>query len=753
MRADGSPLDWLAVSRADRGGPPRERRVPRWLLLWGSAIPLAAVLIGAGVLALTYAFAAIPLPKDVKITASAQVFDRHGKLIGTYSNGEERFLIDTRALPRYVWEAVVAAEDRNFFHEGGISLRGTLRAAWADLRGGGITQGGSTLTQQYVKNAILNDPSRTFTRKVKEAILAIKLDHRYSKRRILGFYLNTIYLGRGAYGIEAAARSYFGEHAKDLSLAQAAYLAGIIPAPEAYQPQDHPKLAEQRRDLVLREMHQQGYITKHQMRRASRGPVHALPDTSVGAASEKAAYFMEWLRKDYLYPKFHDCLYTCGLKIYTTLDLSMQREAERAVASTLTEPSDPPAALVSLTPDGQVRAMVGGPHFHSVRAARGFNYATDLPGRQAGSSFKPFTLLTAIEQGISPLSTFSGASPTTITNPVCDNADGTPWQVSNYADEQFGYINLDQATTDSVNTVYAQLAAELGPDKIKATLERFGFDRRGTPARRDIPAVCSLALGILDVTPLEQARAYAALDNDGKLPDVRPIAYIKNRHGDCVVTYVKLKGMSCQRRVRTAPARAAPADATREVTQILTHVVQGGTATAANIGRPVAGKTGTTTDNRDAWFAGYVPQLVTVVWMGYPNYKGHTVYMHACGDPHTCRVVHGYYSGVTGGTLPAMMWARYMSQATAGMPVESFPLPGYLPLHRIGTIPTPTATPTPVPSSTPTPSAIPTATSSPSPSPTAPSPSGSPRPSHSPPGGGGRGRGGSGGGGRGGGNG
>ncbi len=697
----------------------------RFLLRYGWLLPLATLLIGLGTLVLTYAFASIPLPKDIRLDSSAQVFDRHGHLIGTYSGEVTRFLVDTKKLPKYVSEAVVSSEDRNFYQHGGVDPRGIVRAAWADLTGGGIQQGGSTIAQQYVKNAVLQDPSRTITRKIKEAVLAIKLERRYSKSKILGFYLNTIYLGRGTYGIEAAARAYFDKHARDLSLGQSAYLAGIVPAPEAYQAKENPARAEERRNHVLDLMVQQGYISQKRADKASHGKVKLAKGASKFNDSERAAYFMEWLRKNYLYPEYGNCLYTCGLKIYTTLDLDLQASAEQAISSTLTEPGDPQAALVSMTPDGSVRAFVGGRKFNDLSAARGFDYATDYPGRQAGSSFKPFTLLTAIGQGISPQSRFPGPSPVTIDNPQCNNSDGTPWQPENYASEQFGDITLDEATTNSVNTVFAQLIALIGPQPVAATLDKFGFDRGG---KRKIVPTCSLALGTLDVTPLEQTRAFAAFDAGGTLPDVTPIRYVDDSSGHCVKQYRSQPGLKCDDKAKLTTSRVADQNSTAVLSQVLTHVVEGGTATAAAIGRPVAGKTGTTQDNRDAWFAGYIPQLTTVVWMGYPvaNVKGAEVQplMQACAEPTICRPVHGI--DVVGGTFPAQIWAKYMTQAVSGLPVESFPLPASEPSQVINPVP-PTPAPPPSPSSPPSPPNTP----SPSP-PGSPSPSVSPSPAPSP---------------------
>ena len=237
-------------------------------------LPVFAIAVGGVILTLTYAFASIPLPADIKLSSSAEVYDRHGELIGVYSGEVRRFLIDTDDLLRkrpYIGEAVIAAEDREFYDHNGVSARGIVRAAWANLTGGEVSQGGSTITQQYVKQAVLRDPSRTVTRKAKEAILAVKLERRYSKKQILGFYLNTIDLGRGAYGFEAAARTYFGHaHAADLTLAQAAYLAGIIPAPNSYQPDDNQELAQARRDRVINAMLQEGFISDSQAERAMK---------------------------------------------------------------------------------------------------------------------------------------------------------------------------------------------------------------------------------------------------------------------------------------------------------------------------------------------------------------------------------------------------------------------------------------------------------------------------------------------------
>jgi penicillin-binding protein 1A len=712
---------------------PRRHRLRRWL--W--VLPVLAILAGIGVLAAIYAFASVPLPPQVELASAAEVYDRDGDLIGTYSGEERRFLIDTSTLPRFVSQAVVASEDRDFYDHGGVSLKGIFRAAWANLSGGEISQGGSTITQQYVKNAVLRDSSRTFERKAREAILSLKLERRFSKRQILGFYLNTIYLGRGAYGIEAAARVYFDVHATQLDLAQAAYLAAIIPAPESYQPDEHQAAARERRDRVLELMVEEGYISPARAARAARGKVILAPDATAGNTRQEAAYFMEWLRKDFLDPELGDKLYTSGLKIHTTIDLDLQRQAEAAVSSVLTAPAEPQAALVSLTPSGAVRALVGGRDFTNVRKARGFNYATDN-ARQPGSAFKPFTLLEAIEQDISPASRFSGASPATIQDPVCADPDGSPWQPENYGGSSYGMITLDEATTNSVNTVFAQLISEIGPHSVAQLLERFGF--RG-PGGTPVTARCSLALGgsDVDVSPLEMARAYAGFTARGVEPKVGPLLYIEDSQGRCVREYRPQPDVRCGAEPRPGGRRVVETNSADVLNEVLTHVVEGGTATAADIGRPAAGKTGTTQDNVDAWFAGSVPQLTTVVWMGYPKARGKDLVpqMRSCADLQLCRPVQGI--DVTGGSFPAEIWARFMSRATDGLAVRSFPAPSDTPdviLNSPAPSPTlsPSPTPSPTPSSTPEPSPSPSPTPSPTPLPSpSPEPSLPPTPSPPPP--------------------
>jgi membrane peptidoglycan carboxypeptidase len=695
---------------------PRSRSL-RILLAVGWLIPIGALLAGAAVLVFTYAFATIPLPEDVPLEAATRVYDRNGDLIGTFQGEQRRFLLNDRRLEKlfkqapHVGEAVIAAEDKEFYEHNGVSMRGLARAAWANLTGGEIQQGGSTISQQYVKNAILEDPSRTIARKFKEAILAIKLERRYSKKTILGFYLNTIYLGRGSYGIQAASKAYFHKPATRLNLAEAAYFAGIIPSPESYQPEVDMKTAKARRDNVLETMREEGFITDAEFEKASRGKVDAAEPNEDLMEKQEAAYFMEWLRADYLDPLLGSCAYTCGLKIYTTLDLQAQEQAEEALEMTRAK-GWPEAALVSMTPHGAVRAMVGGKKPQDVKTARGFNYATSFPGRQPGSAFKPFTLLQAIEEGISPDSYFSGASPVTIEERAC----GIPyWQPENYGGSSYGTINLRTATTNSVNTVYAQLIAETGPRDVADLVARFGF--HPPPGEEEIPSDCSIALGgSIDVTPLEMARGYAAFTNRGYLAETNPVRYIKTNDNECYEVpgapptleeafieaekngtgVIPKVWTDCEDsevpRGKLVLEDSASADV---LNQVLTGVTTGGTATAANLlTYDENGKTGTSQENVNAWFVGSVPPadgpgdtgLTTAVWMGYPLEEGkkkspkddYTPQMRSCFDPNPklCRPV-GDVGDVTGGSYPAQIWALFMNEALPAMGIGpgTWPIP------------------------------------------------------------------------------
>ena len=682
----------------------------------GSRVVSTAIFsVGIALLLGVYPLWSVPLPKDIGLPSAAAVYDVNGRLIGRYDR-IKRFIIDTSSLPQHVLDAVIAAEDERFFEHGGVDYRGLLRAIGTNIRERRIVQGGSTITQQYVKNAVLQDPGRTIARKLKELVLAVKLEDRYSKDQILGFYLNTIYFGRGAYGIEAAARTYFDKHARNLSTAEGAYLAGIIKAPEAFQPDRAERAAIERRDQVLKSMENLGYLSKEEVEEAAGLEIGAVAGIDDRAKQVRAAYLMEWLRRDFLEPEFGDCLYTCGLKIHTTIDLNLQRFAEDAVARVLTRPEDPQAALVALTPTGQVRAFVGGRAFHDAVAASGFNFAADMPGRQAGSALKPFTLAAALENGLSTASSFSGGGPLDIHDQAC-RTGRKPWRVSNYGGASYGSMSLEAATTHSVNTVYAQLAERIGPRSIADTLTAFGFDRGG---RRPVPLHCSLALGALDVTPVEMARAYAGLAAGGLLPTITPIRYAEDFRGDCLRSWID-EFEYCAEVEAARPERALPATIAESVNGVLGKVVDEGTALAAGEIPDAVGKTGTGQRNVDAWFVGSAPKLTAAVWVGHPAERNGKLVpqMRACARKDLCRPFRG--RDVTGGSVPARIWTVFMREAMAYLapdPPKQEPegTPDGAPIPASSPAPT-ASTERPRPAPSPKPSAAPSRAPSPAPSP------------------------------------
>ncbi len=647
-------------------------------MLLGTPLLVALGFLGT----IAYVYARTPIPSPPVLSQTTFLYDRHGQLITTLHASVNRIDIPFSQMPASLRDAVIASEDRNYYHEGGVSLIGILRAAWVDLTGGQLAQGGSTITQQYVKNVYTGD-QRTFVRKIREAIIAEKLSHAYTKDEILAKYLNTVYFGQGAYGVQAAAETYWGIPARKLTPAESATLAGILPAPSDWNPAVNPKMATELRNTVLGEMGQQGYLTRAEAIRWQASPMKVV---SSSAPVSRAAYFVQYVTQQ-LVQRFGDQqVYSGGLRVTTTLDASMQRAAEQAVAAHLTHPGDPSAALVAIDPTtGAVRAMVGGKNFTQAQ----FNLATQGM-RPAGSSFKAFTLAAAMEQRVSLRSYWNGPPGLLINNSVC----GT-WDVHNYGDESAGKMDLLNATANSVNTIFAQLVSDVGPANVVAVAHRMGIT---TP----LYPYCSITLGSQPVSPLEMADGYATLADQGV------------HHAPTGVWRVQTSSGQTLSAPQAAGTQAISANDANLVTYALEGVIQHGTGVAANIGRPAAGKTGTGENYTDAWFCGYTPQLATCVWVGYP--KGEIPMLNVEGWP-----------TVVGGSIPAEIWHDFMLRALASQPVEPFTAPsfaGYT-YQPPGAVPSPT----PRPSPSPTPSAGPT----PTPSPTLPpSPTSSPIPTSSP---------------------
>jgi penicillin-binding protein 1A len=578
------------------------------------------------------------------VAESTKIFAADGSLVTTLHAEQNRETVPLDEMPKPLRDAVVAIEDERFWHHKGVDIRAVIRAAWADANHGKIVEGGSTITEQYVKN-VLADRERTVHRKLREAALAYQLEHKIGKSKILEGYLNTIYFGNGAYGVQAAADTYFGEPAAKLTLPQAALLAGIIRSPNNYDPYDHPDAAAVRRTAVLDKMASLHMITAQDAAGAKAAPLGAVHKQS--SDTYPAAYFVEAVKQQILDdPRYgagaspaerQQNLFNGGLRVYTTVDLAKQAEAEQAVAKVLSKPAtDPEAAVVSLEPGtGNVRALVGGRDFFGGGSQAKFNLATQGE-RPAGSAFKPFVLAAAVEQGISLHKLYP--APQSLDLPL---PRGGVWHVRNFEDEGGGTMDLVQATIHSINTVYARLILEVGPNEAVNVASHLGITSHLDPYP-------SAVLGTNDVTPLEMASAYGALDNKGTA--VSPSLITRVTKADGTVLY--------QHQPDPRPALASPV--VDQVRTVLQQVVQSGTGVQARIGRPVAGKTGTGEQWRDAWFVGFTPELVTSVWVGFADAQRSMV-------PPVTRIQ------VQGGTWPAQIWQLYMSAALAQTPVTPFP--------------------------------------------------------------------------------
>jgi penicillin-binding protein 1A len=581
------------------------------------------------------------LPTAAASMQSSTLYADDGTPIRTFHAEENRQDVTLEQIPVQMRDAVIAIEDERFYRHHGVDVRAVMRAARANVdSNGAVAQGGSTITQQYVKQVLLADTSKTASRKLREAALAVQLERHYSKDRILELYLNAVYFGNGAYGVEAAAQQYFKKDVGQLDLAEEALLAGLIQRPTANDPYDNPTAAVARRNVVLDKMASNHFATQADVDAAKQAPLELGDPTIPSEQRYPAAYFaqavQDWILHD---PRFgataqqrKDLLFGGGLRIQTTVDLQAQAPGG---------PEDPDVALVSMDPTtGAIKAMVGGRDFFGAGSAAKFNLA--LARRQTGSSFKPFVLATALTQGLSPAKTYS--APECVTVPGARNADGTPWRPCNAADgEAFGSINLVDATVHSVNTVFAQLIMDVGPKAAVDEAKKLGI-------RSPMDAVPAAVLGANSLTAVDMADAYSTFANRGER--VAPYLVRRITRADGTILYAH----------QQSEKRVLDADVADTVTAILQGVIQRGTGTAANIGRPAAGKTGTTNSSQDAWFVGYTPQLTTAVWVGF--HAGEIPMQ----PPRTAITVFG-------GTYPARIWQKYMAAVLAGEPVEPFTAP------------------------------------------------------------------------------
>ncbi|HUS61034.1 MAG TPA: transglycosylase domain-containing protein [Acidimicrobiales bacterium] len=579
-------------------------------------------------------FVASPLAPDVgnldDLSASTKVLATDGSVLAQLDGSQRREPVRLDALPDHVPKAVLAAEDANFYQHSGIDPSAVFRALLRNVQG--KTQGGSTITQQLAK---LNYTSseKTILRKLKEVLYASKLEKRYSKDELLERYLNQVYFGDNAYGIAAASKSYFGIEPEQLSVDQAAMLAGKIRSPSGLDPRKVPDKVKTRRNQVLNSMVQRGFVPKGEVEALKAKPIEIVPPQPT---THRAPHFIEFVKREAATldalggsPETRaKQLFTGGYTVSTTLDPKVFDAATLAVQATLAQPNDPTTAVATVQPgDGAIRSLFGGLDFATTQydvASRGT--------RQPGSSFKPFVYMTMLREKISPKSTFDGTSPRLI---KCFGKE-----VRNYNGEDAGgAIDVDQALVNSVNTVFAELGCQLGSRDVEKTAMEAGVPEDATEAQ---PA---LFLGGLDkgVTALTMASAFATFAAKGIYARPYGITKITDRDGKVVYEH------KVETRQVFDPKEAGVLNAT------LMRVVREGTGKGAAIGRPVAGKTGTTTDNLDAWFTGFVPQLATSVWVGYP-------------EPKPMQNVHG--RSVTGGSFPASIFAATMKKALQGVKVE-----------------------------------------------------------------------------------
>ncbi len=634
------------------------RALPRYLL----TLFLAALGLVAGIVLLSRPARAIAtsgesnkLPAALQLNELAQrsvVYDRNGGVLAILHVDENRSPVTLDQIPQPVIDAVLDVEDDTFYQHGGVNMRSILRAALTNVEAGSVRQGGSTITQQLVKQSLLT-PERDIGRKAKEAVLSVRLEQQMSKDQILERYLNTVYLGNTAYGLQAAAETYWGKQVGDLTVEEGALLAGLIRNPVGYDPFKRPELAKQRRDLALDRMVVRHHLTPEAAALLKHVPVPQKKEQLFKSAQD---YFVEEVEQRLLddprlgatQPERYNAIFRGGLRIETTFDPRLQEIAQRQVDAKIPDTKGRfEAALISVEPaTGAVRAMVAGKDYASTQ----YNLATGRggSGRQPGSSFKPIVLAAAFEKGIGPNDTINGAEPCPIRiKGVLPN----PYTPGNYEGSRGSTGPIVNATAKSLNCAFVRLGLALDDDPFKS------MDAVATMARRLGIAIPddgaygpSISLGAKEVTPLEMASAYATFANDGVRQEPYFVERVLDRRGKEV-----LRGKSDGERVLDP-------NVARTVTAVLRKVVEGGTGTRARQrDRAVAGKTGTSQEWRDAWFVGYTPELATAVWMGNPKLQD------------SMRNVGGIR--VTGGSYPAMTWGAYMAEAFKDTPATKFAEP------------------------------------------------------------------------------
>ncbi|MEX0592755.1 MAG: transglycosylase domain-containing protein [Nitriliruptoraceae bacterium] len=722
------------MGHGDRSFGSRSAAVAGRLVLIVGIIALIGGLIGAMALPAALATSDVlttvrseildiaPMGEAAATPENSFIYDRNGEQLAELTFEENRVPVALSDIPQVVIDAVLATEDASFYEHEGVSHFSILRAALSNFRSGAIESGASTITQQYVKAAFLT-PEQTYQRKIEEAIYALEVERQLTKDQILELYLNRTYFGTGVYGVGTAAERYFSKDIGDITLAEAATLAGIVRAPERNNPIASPDNARARRDIVLRQMATHGFISEAQAEAAIAEPLRPVISEPPPPAYP---WWTDWVSRLLVNEQLASDLGTqmsaldamgataeerrrrvfqTGLRIHTTLDPVMQDLAEAALREHLTyedEPlheiaQEPMGSIVSVEPGtGAIRALAIGPHTYGSctedgswigqteeslllcdrtkvnPAVRGVGGS----GRQPGSSFKPFLTAAALEYGLPASTTIDARGPQEIEG-CFDVSTGREYVVRNSGGDDI--LNMYEAVARSSNVYHAKLIAEISPDRLVNMAARLGISSPMEP-------FCSLALGAADVTPLEMATAYATLANRGEYCAPFPITRIEDSDGRVLWEH----SPDCRQVVDSEVAD-------RVVDILAGPVSGGGTAPGANLGRwPTRGKTGSTNDNVDAWFVGFVRQLATAAWVGYPNGQRHYVdeaaAETACGSQHflnqcppsrtlmqNVTVAGQSYARIFGGTIAAPMWRTYMGGAVEAFEPEGFPTPPPLP--------------------------------------------------------------------------
>lgn len=635
---------------------------------WLIYLAFLIVILGTGLLLKKYfsELPAIEVLEEYKPSLATRFYDINGELIAELFM-ERRVLAELKDIPVDLQNAVIVTEDKQFFKHWGLNLRGLARAFLVNFRRGRIVQGGSSITQQLVKLLFLT-PERTWERKIKELILTLQLEYHYSKQEILQMFLNQVYFGSGAYGVEAAARIFFGKPLKELTLSECALLAGLPNRPGAYSPFTNPRRAKIRRATVLRRMREEGFITKEEEAKANASPL-GVWRASLPTAT--APYFIEHLRQQLEAKYGSQMLYRGGLQIYTTLDLRLQKIAEKVLEERLsefdlrkslprssqdvqgsTETVKVQGALIALDPKtGQIRAMVGGRDFQESQ----FNRGTQAR-RQPGSAFKPFIYLTALENGFTPTTIIEDtpvvyvnngwdwqlvATTTELTKISPELLPDDPekiWIPHNYHEKYYGPVLLRKALEYSLNVCAVKVLDKIRPQTVIPYARKLGIE---SPLQANL----SLALGTNEVTLMEMASTFATFDNQGIRVQPYAVLRIEDHQGNIL-----------EKNLPQEEPVFSPAT-TYLMTHLLRGVVENGTGRYARwLNRPAAGKTGTTNDFTDAWFIGYTPQLVAGVWVGYDD-------RHSLGNR------------MSGGAVACPIWTKFMKEALAKEPVLDFPVP------------------------------------------------------------------------------